>query len=76
MEHFPITLIGDTDHKRKQEIAVARITRRHAPRLKQLREAIENERISMDEIAELQSLSDFIDPGDTTLLEWAGVPES
>ena len=28
-----------------------------------------------EEIAELESLSDSIDPGDVLLLEWAGVPE-
>jgi len=33
------------------------------------------ESISYDEIAELQSLADYIEPGDIELLEWAGVPE-
>lgn len=44
-------------------------------RLEYLRGQIEAEQISYSEIAELQSLADYIDPGDTLLLEWAGVPE-
>jgi hypothetical protein len=44
-------------------------------RLEYLRGEIEEERISLDEICELQSLADHIDPGDTLLLEWAGVEE-
>lgn len=45
-------------------------------RLEQLRAQIEAERMSWGEIAELQSLAEFIDPGDVQLLEWAGTPES
>jgi len=44
-------------------------------RLAYLRGEIVAERISTDEIIELQSLAAHIDPGDTLLLEWAGVPE-
>jgi hypothetical protein len=44
-------------------------------RLEYLRGEIEAERISYSEIAELQSLAEFIEPGDVQLLEWAGVPE-
>lgn len=44
-------------------------------RLHYLRTEIENERISYEEIAELQSLTPHIDPSDTLLMEWAGVPE-
>jgi hypothetical protein len=44
-------------------------------RLEYLKKQIENENISYGEIAELQSLAKYIDRGDTTLLEWAGVPE-
>ena len=44
-------------------------------RLEYLRKEIENERISYEEIAELQSLVEHIESGDTILLEWAGVPE-
>ena len=44
-------------------------------RLEYLRSQIEAECISYDEIVELQSLKDHIDPDDVQLLEWAGVPE-
>lgn len=44
-------------------------------RLDYLRGEIEAERISYGEIAELQDLAEHIDPSDTVLLEWAGVPE-
>lgn len=46
------------------------------PRLEYLREELRAERISYDELLELQSMVDFIDPDDTELLEAAGVPES
>ena len=45
-------------------------------RLEYLRGEIKAERISYDEIAELQSLAEHIDEGDVLLLEWAGVEES
>jgi hypothetical protein len=44
-------------------------------RLEYLRGEIRAERISYGEIAELQGLVPHIDPDDTELLEWAGVPE-
>ena len=44
-------------------------------RLDYLRSEIEAERISMDEIIELQSLADHIRDDDVLLLEWAGVEE-
>ena len=44
-------------------------------RLDYLRGEIEAERISMEEISELQSLASHIEPGDVMLMEWAGVPE-
>lgn len=44
-------------------------------RLEYLRREIEAERISYEEISELQDLAPHIDPGDVLLLEWAGVPE-
>jgi len=44
-------------------------------RLEYLRREIQNERISLAELAELAGLADHIDPGDVELLEWAGVPE-
>ena len=45
-------------------------------RLEYLRGEINAERISYGEIAELQDLAKFIDPGDVLLLEWGGVPEA
>jgi hypothetical protein len=44
-------------------------------RLEYLRAEILAERISYGELAELQDLARYIEPGDTLLLEWAGVPE-
>lgn len=51
-------------------------SKRIQERLEYLRGEIEAERISYAEIFELQSLASYIDPGDTLLLEWAGVPEN
>ena len=45
-------------------------------RLEYLRDQINSESISYDEIAELESLKEYIDSGDVQLLEWAGVPEA
>lgn len=45
-------------------------------RLEYLRGEIRAERISYGEIAELQSLAQYIDAGDVELLEWASVPEN
>ena len=44
-------------------------------RLEYLRKELRAERISYGELAELQSLSKYIDSNDTELLEAAGVPE-
>jgi hypothetical protein len=44
-------------------------------RLEYLRGEIQAERISYGEISELMGLAKHIEPGDTLLLEWAGVPE-
>lgn len=44
-------------------------------RLAYLRKQIVDEWISTSEIAELQNLAEYIDKGDTLLLQWAGVPE-
>jgi len=44
-------------------------------RLEYLRKEILAERISYGEIAELERLSQYIDKGDTLLLEWAGIKE-
>lgn len=45
-------------------------------RLEYLRGEIKNESISVGEIAELQSLAQYIEDGDVELLQWAGVPEN
>jgi hypothetical protein len=45
-------------------------------RLKYLKGEIEAEKISYGEIAELQSLVQHIDDGDTLLLQWAGIEET
>lgn len=44
-------------------------------RLKYLRGEIEKKQISYEEIAELQSLAEYIPEDDTLLREWAGIPE-
>ena len=44
-------------------------------RLEEIREAIQQEYVSYEEIAYLQEHAQYIDPSDTLLLEWAGVPE-
>ena len=44
-------------------------------RLEYLRAEIDAERISYGEILELQSLANYIEPGDMLLREWAGLPE-
>ncbi len=44
-------------------------------RLEELRMALRAENISYGELAELQSLAEFIEDGDVELLEPAGVPE-
>lgn len=44
-------------------------------RLEYLRGELRAERISYDELHELQSLAIHIEPGDVELLEAAGVPE-
>lgn len=44
-------------------------------RLREIRVEIVAERVSWGEIAELQGLTEYIDPSDVLLLEWAGVPE-
>ena len=44
-------------------------------RLEYIRKEIESERISYDEISELQSLAQYIETDDVLLREWAGIPE-
>ena len=50
-------------------------TKRIKERLEELRIEIQNERISLGEIIELQSLIEHIDSSDVELLQWAGVEE-
>lgn len=50
-------------------------TKHVTERLEYLRKQIQAERISYGEIAELQSLAQWIDENDTELLQWAGVEE-
>lgn len=45
-------------------------------RLEYLRGEIRAEQISYDEIFELESLAEHIEPDDVELLQWAGVCES
>lgn len=47
----------------------------YAQRLEELRTELRAERISYDELIELQGLAEHIDPSDVELLEAAGVPE-
>ena len=44
-------------------------------RLEYLRQELRAERISYDELAELQDLAPYIDPSDVELAEPAGIPE-
>lgn len=44
-------------------------------RLEEIRAELRAERISWGELAELESLAKYIQPGDVELLEAAGVPE-
>jgi hypothetical protein len=59
----------------KHSIKYAIEDKKIAKRLKELKRAIIKENISYSEIAELQSLSKYIDKSDVLLLEWAGVKE-
>ena len=52
------------------------IMNKQTERLEELRIELRNERISYGELAELQSLSEYIEKGDVELLEAAGVPEN
>ena len=63
---FNLTEAGEDDADETDDIKA---------RLEYLRGEIEAERISQDELLELQSLAAHIEPGDVQLLQWAGVPE-
>jgi len=57
----------------EQDKAINEAVNKH--RLEYLRSQINAESISTWEIVELESLTEYIEPGDVQLLEWAGVPE-
>ena len=52
------------------------IAKQAKKRLEYLRQALRNENMSYGELAELQSLAQYIESGDVELLEAAGVPEN
>jgi hypothetical protein len=75
MASLPPVTATPADQDRARQILADKVELRTAQRLEELRTEIRAERISYGELAELQSLADQIEPGDTELLEWAGVPE-
>ncbi len=74
-ESCEMTHAAGTTHYHPAKVAADIKRWETAHRLEYLRSQIEAERISYGEIAELQSLTTYIDPSDVVLLEWAGVPE-
>ena len=60
----------------RRAMAMATIDPNVASRLEYLRSQIDAECISYSEIAELESMAEYIESGDTQLMEWAGVQES
>ena len=72
------TLASDeTDGEGTAKAAVeALVAEAVSQRLEAIRASLRAQNISYGELAELQSLAPFIDPGDIELLEPAGVPES
>jgi hypothetical protein len=72
---LPGTLWGISEDEEREGMNRPKGEKTVKKRLEYLRGEIEAERISYGEIAELQSLTKYIEPGDVLLLEWAGVPE-
>lgn len=66
---------GLTKKKAKALIVEGKKLHEINTRLEYLRQELRAERISTGELLELQSLKEYIDPGDVELLEAAGVPE-
>jgi hypothetical protein len=66
LDMYPGAFIIDLD---------AAVRARVATRLEELRAELRSESMSYGELAELQSLSEYIAEGDVELLEAAGVPE-
>jgi hypothetical protein len=65
VDEFYVVLEGHTE----EEISAART------RLEEIRAAIDAESVSYGELADLEELSHYIEPGDVQLAEWAGIPE-
>jgi hypothetical protein len=69
----------EVNYVRKKSFAdgggVDYVPQRIQERLEYLRGEIRNESISYGEIAELQSMKEYIDPNDVELLQWADVSE-
>jgi hypothetical protein len=65
-------IITNTNMKNNQENDTVEMKKN---RLEELRIELREERISYGELAELQSLVEFIEESDVELLEAAGVPE-
>lgn len=73
----PVLASGKADGEGTAKAAVeAWVAEAVSPRLEAIRASLRAESISYGELAELQSLAPFIDPGDIELLEPAGIPES
>lgn len=70
-----LTLDSDMEEDFAPEIKQLRVAITHA-RLEYLRAELRAERISYAELAELQSLAEYIPAHDVELLEAAGVPET
>jgi hypothetical protein len=67
---------GEADNDDEAKAAVAGwVQAAVSPRLEAIRAALQAQNISYGELGELQNLAPFITPGDTELLEAAGVPE-
>ncbi len=58
-----------------REVRAMRVSRKIREQLEYLRGELRAERLSYEELVELQTLKDYIEPGDVELLEAAGVPE-
>lgn len=69
------TLDSFNDGESLELTKVVEATKEIKERLEYLRGEIKAERISYEEIAELQVLARFIEPSDVELLQWAGVEE-
>jgi hypothetical protein len=68
--------VGDADYAEWRDLfPKEETTPEIKQRLEYLRGELKAERISYDELHELQSLAVHIEPGDVELLEAAGIPE-